>query len=256
MPPATPITSSPSDAVILNAPFRLELVPVPAGEFLMGSDPARDTFAQPDELPQRRVYLSVFTISKYEITNAQYAVFAQAAGLPFEYADGESDYPAVHMSWYEAVAFCDWLSQTSGHSVRLPTEAEWEKAARGTNGRLYPWGNSWDRAALNTCDGGVGRVTAVDAFSPAGDSPYGVSDMVGNVWEWTADWYSPTTYADQHDTSAPVENPTGPAEGTHRVLRGGSHFFRQSGTRAARRFKYIPASRCYDIGFRVVVADW
>lgn len=96
-------------------------------------------------------------------------------------------------------------------------------------------------------------MTAVHAFSPTGDSPYGVSDLAGNVWEWTAYWYDPATYADRASSNSTPHNPIGPAKGTHRVLRGGSHFFRQSGTRAARRFKYIPASRCYDIGFRVVV---
>lgn len=252
MPHTTPSTSS--DSIIISIPFHLELTRVPAGVFLMGSDPARDNFAQRDELPQHGVYVSAFYIGKYEITNAQYARFARDTGMPFEYSTGEDKHPAVHMSWHEAVAFCDWLSRTSGRTVRLPTEAEWEKAARGADGRMYPWGNAWDRTALNTSDGGVGRVTAVDAFSPGGDSPYGAGDMAGNVWEWTTDWYGANTYADRVTPDSMSQDPTGPASGTHRVLRGGSYYFRQSGTRAARRFKYIPASRCYDIGFRVVVA--
>lgn len=119
MPTATPAGSS--DAIFLAASCKVELVRVPAGEFIMDSDPACDNFAQPDEFSQHRVYLSAFAISKYEITNAQYAVFARVAALPFEYAAGEDDHPAVHMSWHEAVAFCAWLSQASGHSARLPT---------------------------------------------------------------------------------------------------------------------------------------
>ena len=249
------------DLLVIDVPFHLELMRVPAGEFMMGSDPARDNFAQPDELPQQSIYLSEFYIGKYEITKAQYTVFAHANDMPLELLEsaessvGKDDYPAVRMSWHEAVAFCAWVSQMSGRQVRLPTEAEWERAARGTAGQIYPWGDKWDKTALNTNDGGVGDTAAVHAFSPAGDSPYGVADMAGNVWEWTADWYGVTTYADRVNADASLNDPIGPASGTHRVLRGGSYYFRQSGTRAAKRFKYVPASRCYDIAFRVVVTD-
>lgn len=234
-------------ALTLDAPIRLELVHVPAGPFTMGSDPARDSFAQLDEMPQHRVTLRAYYIARYEVTNAQYVAFARARGIAFTPPAGKDGHPAVHMSWHEAVAFCDWLSAESGRAFRLPTEAEWEKAARGVDGRLYPWGDAWDRAALNSGDGDV---SPVQAHSPAGDSPYGAADMAGNVWEWTADWYQPDAYA----ARAAVIDPVGAPEGTHRVLRGGSHFFRQGGTRAAKRYKYIPTSRCYDIGFRVVMA--
>ena len=235
--------------------FNLELIRVPAGEFLMGSDPSRDNFAQPDELPQQRIYVSEFWIGKYGITKAQYAAYARANNVSFESSTDKDDYPAVRMAWPEAVAFCIWVSQMTGRHVRLPTEAEWEKAARGTVGQLYPWGDEWDRTALNCNDGGVGEVTSVVKHSPVGDSPYGVADMAGNVWEWTADWYGANAYAERANTDSEARNPIGPVCGTHRVMRGGSYYFRQGGTRAARRFKYIPASRCYDIGFRVVVGS-
>ena len=221
----------------------------------MGSDPVKDNFAQPDELPQHRVYVSEFFISKFEITHAQYAVYAQANNLPFEVHSAQANFPAVYVRWPEAMAFCEWLSQAIGKPVRLPTEAEWDKAARSTDGRLYPWGDQWDPTALNTSGDGASDAMPVDAHSPAGDSPYGAADMVGNVWEWTADWYAPDTYAERVMPFVKISDPTGPATGSHRVMRGGSHFFRQSGTRAARRFKYNPNYRCYDIGFRVVVAE-
>jgi len=220
----------------------------------MGSDPIRDKFAQPDEMPMHPVYLPEFHIGRYEITNRQFMIYAQNNGSDFEYADGRDDYPAVRISWEEAVAFCEWLSRSISRNVRLPTEAEWEKAARGTHGSLYPWGDTWDRTLLNSNDGGVGDITSVDRYSPIGDSPFGAADMVGNVWEWTADWYNENAYVERAKAGVSVQNPCDSADGTHRVLRGGSHFFRQKGTRTANRHKYIPRSRCYDIGFRIVVA--
>ena len=234
--------------------FQLELVRVPAGEFLMGTDPAKDNFSRPDEFPLHSVGVSEFYISKYEVTNTEYAAYARANGILFEFPAGRDEHPAVHEAWHQAVAFCKWVSDIIGREVRLPTEAEWEKAARGTDVRLYPWGNNWEPESLNCALGIGGETTPVTEHSPAGDSPYGVADTAGNVWEWVADWYDENTYADRVKSGLIVTDPTGPVTGTHRVLRGGSYYFRQGGTRAARRFKYIPASRCYDIGFRVVVS--
>ncbi len=114
------------DTLILDTPFYLAMVRVPAGEFIMGSDPNRDNFAQFDELPQHRVYVSEFYIGRYEVTNAQYMIYARVNGLPFEFPTGNDDHPVVHISWGETVGFCQWLSQVTGESVRLPTEAEWE----------------------------------------------------------------------------------------------------------------------------------
>jgi hypothetical protein len=141
-------TSSPSDHITITHPIHLELVRVPAGEFLMGSDPAKDKDAQSDEQPQHRVYVSEFFIGKYPITNEQYAVFVKAAKhrAPGHWDNGKipaekNNHPVVYISWDDAAAFCQWLSQASGQSFRLPTEAEWEKAARGADGWIYPWGN-------------------------------------------------------------------------------------------------------------------
>jgi formylglycine-generating enzyme required for sulfatase activity len=234
----------------LDRSIFIDFVHVPAGAFLMGSDPSKDNFAQPDEMPQHSVALSAFFIGRYPVTNAQYAAFAHSQGKPFDLRAGKENHPVVYASWEEAVAFCEWASQVTGHRIRLPSEAEWEKAARGDDGRLYPWGSAWDPRALNSADGGAGDVTPVDMHSPAGDSPYGAVDMVGNVWEWIADWYGSDVYEAAVKAGARID-PAGPDNGSHRVLRGGCHFFRQSGTRAARRFKYNPRYRCYDIGFRV-----
>jgi formylglycine-generating enzyme required for sulfatase activity len=241
------------DELALGDNETLHIVLVPGGEFSMGSDPAVDNFAQADEQPSHKVLVTEFWIGKYGVTNAQYAQFARAAGIDFSYRDGCERHPVVRITFDEARAFCDWLGQLNKRKVRLPTEAEWEKAARGADGRIYPWGNTWNPAALNSGIGGAGDIAPVDRHAPLGDSPYGASDLSGNVWEWIADWYSPTTYADRVANDFFIVDPKGPASGTHRVLKGGCHYLRQSATRSARRFRYVPAMRCYDIGFRVVV---
>ena len=136
------------DLLTIESPIHLELVRVPAGEFLMGSDPKVDKDASADEQPQHRLYLPEFYIGKYPVTNEQYAAFVKAArqAAPQHWKNGQipagkGDHPVVDVSWQDAVAFCRWLSQASGKAIRLPTEAEWEKAARGSDGRIYPWGN-------------------------------------------------------------------------------------------------------------------
>jgi formylglycine-generating enzyme required for sulfatase activity len=239
------------EILVIDSPIQLEFVRVPAGEFLMGTDPGKDKFARPDEQPQHRVFVSEFYIGRYEVTYAQYGAYARANGIALDIPEGKDNHPVVKVSWREAVLFCEWVSQATGRSVRLPTEAEWEKAARGTDGRLYPWGNEWNPSGLNSSEGGAVDTADVDKFSPAGDSPYGAADMVGNVWEWTADWFNPYVYEERVKAGLAVKDPTGPAEGTHRTTRGGSWYFRQSGARAAYRFKYAPGFRCYDVGFRV-----
>jgi formylglycine-generating enzyme required for sulfatase activity len=177
---------------------------IPAGEFTMGGN------AYDDEKPQRKVHLDGYWIYKHEVTVAQYRKFSQATGRDMPQAPDrgwKDNYAIVNVSWEDARAYADWAG------VALPTEAQWEKAARGTDGREYPWGNEWD---ASKCANSLSSTKPVGSY--AGDlSPYGLHDMAGNVWEWCADWYDSSYYAD-----ASKDNPTGPANGTARVLRGGS----------------------------------
>ncbi len=224
--------------IVLEEPIRLELIRIPAGEFLMGSDPAKDSQAFDGELPQPRVDLSEYYIGKYDVTNAQYQAFARATEYepPRDWEDGripvgKENHPVVHVSWHDAVAFCEWLSQKTGREFRLPTEAEWEKAARGTDGREYPWGNEPPTPDLCNFGMNVGHTTPVGQY-PKGASPYDVLDMVGNVWEWTDS---------QYDQSGP-----------RRVVRGGSYIHHAGREfRCAFRLDITPGSRHFDLGFRV-----
>ncbi len=250
------------------------MVYVPAGEFLMGSTDAeinavltrcshckREYFA--DELPQHTVYLDAFWIDRTEVTNAQYSKCVDAGtcraptacdwGDPTYGDASKADHPVVCVSWDDARTYCEWAG------ARLPTEAEWEKAARGTDGRLYPWGNTFDGSALNFCDrncelfwkdtsaeDGYAR-TAPAGHYPAGASPYGALDMAGNVWEWVNDWYDENYYS-----RSPDRNPTGPDSGEERALHGGSWGDYWYHTRAAHRHGHgvDPTFRSNYIGFR------
>jgi len=247
----------PPDLVTIMYPIHLELVRVPAGEFFMGSDPAKDKDAQQDEQPQHRVYVSEFFMGKYPVTNEQYAVFVKTTKyqVPGHWEKGKipagkGDHPVVRVSWDDAVAFCEWLSRESGRVFRLPTEAEWEKAARGTDGRIYPWGNQWDKTKLNSKEGGAGDTTPVGRYSPDGDSPYGAADMAGNVWEWCADRYDKKAYEQRVKTV--VKDPTGPSKGDYRVLRGGAFLNGASWARCAARFGDYRLYWFRDLGLRVV----
>jgi len=277
---------APLPAMRVNPKDGAEMVLVPAGEFLMGTSEQqlaawlaahptdeREWFA--DELPQRSVYLDAYYIYKTEVTVAQYRRFCQATGRQMapEPSWGWQDaHPIVNVTWADATAYADWAG------VALPTEAQWEKAARGTDGRLYPWGNAWpppvkagnfaDEACkrsgeymggwtfIDGYDDGYAETAPVGSF-PAGASPYGVLDMAGNVWEWCADWYDPSYYK-----TAPTRNPSGAPAGvasevlpgvavTGRVVRGGSwppggpRYFR-----CASRLSCGPADRADDCGFR------
>jgi formylglycine-generating enzyme required for sulfatase activity len=250
-----------SDPLIITEPIRMELVRVPGGKFLMGTtdEQIQDMLKRFDwakewrekgwfspEQPAGPVELAEFTIGKYPVTNAQYAAFAKATGRK-DAITGKDDHPVVNVSWDDAVAFAEWLSVQTGKLFRLPTEAEWEKAARGTDGRIYPWGDAWDPKKANTREGGAGRTTPVGQYSPGGDSPYGCADMAGNVWEWTSSLYRPYPYE-------PGDGREDLKAGGARVLRGGAYYDDPGGVRCACRFRDLPDYGSGDIGFRVVAS--
>jgi formylglycine-generating enzyme required for sulfatase activity len=246
------------DVLTITSPIHLELVRVPAGEFLMGSDPEKDERAYDDEQPQHTIDLPEFAIGKYPITNAQYAAFVQATGhrAPKHWEKGEipsgkGDHPVVYVSWDDAMAFCEWLSQETDKGFVLPSEAEWEKAARGTNGRIYPWGDEDPTADLCNFGKNVGDTTPVGNYSPKGDSPYGCADMAGNVWEWTRSLYKDYPY-DSEDGREDLD-----AGGdVRRVVRGGAFAYNTRVVRCAFRHRLDPNYRNRNYGFRVVVSPF
>ena len=260
-----------------------DMVFVPPGEFYMGA-PA-DSHGLPDEQPERRIYLAGFWIDRREVTNADYLDFVQATGhrSPMNAAQaatlwdaarpmpGIDDHPVVNVSWDDAVAFCRWRSK------RLPTEAEWEKAARGTDRRIYPWGDEWNQNLANSASYWAGRkvefsssvewdefwlrgegariskekgvkgeiLTLPVGSFPAGASPYGLLDMAGNAAEWVQDWYNPNYYKD-----APLSDPLGPEQGAIKGMRGGSWLKPAVSLRATDRDWGTMDSRPSGTGFR------
>jgi len=223
----------------------MTLVYVPAGEFTMGSD-----FGEMNEAPVHKVNLDAFWIDQTEVTNAMYAKCVQdgACNPPSSttsstrdsyYGNSEFDhYPVIYVSWNDAKAYCEWADR------RLPTEAEWEKAARGENAFIYPWGNDSLNNNLLNYNIAIGDTTEVGKY-PSGASPYGALDMAGNVWEWVADWYSDTYYA-----SSRASNPLGPDSGQYRVHRGGAWDSDDYSVRSARRSLIGPPGAGYNLGFR------
>ncbi len=273
------------------------MVLVPAGEFLMGSTttmieewskiddcgPNKQCNLE-DEFPQHPVMLDAFLIDKFEVTNARYFKFVQAAKHrpPVNPKDAQdrtrnlweggkvppsvANLPVVNVDWNDAKAYCEWAGK------RLPTEAEWEKAARGLDGKVFPWGSDWDRTLLNSASMWAARdllsyevwATWWDAKGfdlleaktlagmlkpggsfPGGASPYGAYDMAGNVSEWVADWAGPDFYQ-----ASPDRNPKGPDNGEKRTLRGGSWYNHANGVRTALRRAEYPTHRANTIGFR------
>ncbi|MBI3989799.1 MAG: SUMF1/EgtB/PvdO family nonheme iron enzyme [candidate division NC10 bacterium] len=221
-----------------------EMVLIPAGEFQIGSD-ANDSEALSNEKPRHKVYLDAYSIDKYEVTNALYKRFMEPTGraAPAYWYDDKLNgptQPVVGVSWHDADAYCKWAGK------RLPTEAEWEKAARGTDGRKYPWGDQWDASRANTEALKVGKTVAVGSY-PSGVSPYGVHDLAGNVWEWVQDWYDKEYYQ-----QSPDRNPQGPSSGQDKILRGGALFYRvPARVRTADRRHDAPDARyTAHVGFR------
>jgi formylglycine-generating enzyme required for sulfatase activity len=260
---ATPIAAPPADASIGDTWTRpadgAVMVYVPAGEFLMGSvdedidavldecsDCERSWFSH--EQPQHTVYLDAFWIDRTEVTNAQFRACVEAGACEESLTIGEQrrdapDLPVIWVDWYDAQDYAAWAGG------RLPTEAEWEKAARGTDGRIHSWGNSPPDCHKVNYEGCAGKPLPVGSL-PDGASPYGALDMAGNLEEWVADWWDTDYYA-----QSPLRNPQGPDSGSARVLRGAAFvddhwwFFR-----CAARFTGDPNRRIPFVGFRVVVA--
>ncbi len=220
-----------------------EMVPIPGGEFLMGQADGRD-----EEKPVHRVRVSAFRLGRCQVTNAEYDEFRHATGRAMTAFRAQPDFsgpaqPVVGVSWFDAVAYCDWLSAQSGGRVRLPTEAEWEFAARGGMAqRLYPWGDQpvFERAEYHTR-----WARAPEPVATAAPNAFGLFDMCENVHEWCTDWYDPGYY-----TVSPAEDPQGPAAGTRRASRGGAWRHHIKIARCAARSS-IPPEFCYaDYGFR------
>lgn len=242
--------TAPHSAPAAAANFFNDMVLVPAGEFIMGSDSEFD-----NEQPMRKVSLKPFYIDAFEVTNAEYKKFVDATGHPVPYVNAfwaepynwrngtyppdKADHPVVLVNWFDAAAFAKWAGK------RLPTEAEWEKAARGTEGLLWPWGNTWDINKCNIRESFYNMTQPVNRFE-SGKSPYGCYGMAGNVMEWVNDWYSENYYA-----NSPLKDPPGPAAGTMKVVRGGGWDSNVNlYARTAYRSFFQPNEKKAVIGFR------
>ncbi len=245
-----------------RTPFDPEMILIPAGEFVMGSDPRGAEFAPADEQPRHTLTLPAYYLAKTPVTNRQYLDFVQATGHhpPVYWADGafpdgQADHPVVSVSWYDALAYCRWLASVTNRPYTLPSEAEWEKAARGTDGRIYPWGNLWDGKRCNTYENRRNATTPVTAY-PLGASPYGVLDMLGNVWEWTrslwGDGELEPQYKYPYDPTDGRENMEAGVN-VRRVLRGGSFNYTRDTARCACRNRLRPDSVAWYVGFRVAL---
>lgn len=276
-------TDSPSDTQFPpKLSVTIDMILIPAGEFEMGQNPdtgleecqklfepwpnregkkcKRNGFE--DEEPVHLVYLDDYYIDKFEVTTADYQLCVEVGACDppkssstYSHEDYYrnpkfADYPVVYISWFDAKSFCEWRGS------RLPTEAEWEKSARGTDGRIYPWGNSFDGSIGNFCDRDYEFIDGFKdnspvGYYPEGTSPYGVMDLAGNAWEWVADWYGFNYFS-----SSPGENPQGPPDGSQRVLKGGTR--RCEGfydVRAADRIGWFPEFKYDYIGFRCAVSS-
>jgi formylglycine-generating enzyme required for sulfatase activity len=239
---------------IIYRPIDMEdyWVAIPAGEFQMGGSPQTSLSEcqkyysdcnindSDDSAPVHSIMLDTFEIGRFEVTNKQFTQCVNA-GICTGMSDVDVDrllHPVTNITWHEAITYCKWVGG------RLPTEAEWEKAARGTDGRVYTWGNDLVNSNLANYGNNVGDTSKVGSY-PSGVSPYGIYDMAGNVWEWVMDWHSNTYYQ-----NSPKSNPLGPDTGTNRVLRGGAWSGNEIGVISFSRHGYLPLDTYINIGFR------
>jgi serine/threonine-protein kinase len=228
----------------------MEMLSIPDGSFLMGA-----RFGKPHEKPERSVTLKGFWIDRTEITNAAYSVCVEAGSCQLSevYPEhynlnriiplGNGKLPVVDITWNQARTYCEWAGR------RLPTEAEWEKAARGTDGRRYPWGERWATCSLANFKGCADQPVPAGNY-PEGASPYGALEMAGNVWEWTADDYSGDTFAQSTEG-----NPAKPDTANYKVIRGGSFEDSRFRVTTTTRTWLKADSRGYDLGFRCAYQD-
>ena len=252
----------------LPADDLLGFVEIPAGPFLMGSDRSRDSQAGPDEMPQHRVELPAFWMARFPVTVGQFRCYVQATGTTIEDEIGlrePATRPMTTVGLDEAVAYCAWLDRELRSwpglpvklkdalvrgKVTLPSEAEWEKAARGADGPIYPWGDKWNQERANTSKAGIGSTSAVGCFR-SGKSPFRCEDMSGNTWEWTRSLYQPYPYPAEAKGRAKREAQGGD---DRRMVRGASFVDYHGLARSACGSCPPPGVRGYDLGFRVVVS--
>jgi formylglycine-generating enzyme len=248
-PPAEEASIPEPDSIASEDPLPEEMVTIPSGPFVRGTMDGGF-----DEQPQRIIHLNTFSIDRYEVTNHQYQQFVLAtghrkAGPPSRYAKSigkmrGTNQPAVYVSWDDANEYCRWKGK------RLPTEAEWEKAMRGSDGRLWPWGNQEKPNGANWARVQDGHEVSARVGSFSMDkSPYGVMDGAGNVMEWVADWYQESYYKE-----SPEKDPPSPEFGTYRVMRGGGYTTTGSDVRITSRSKMVPDFRDETIGFRCAIS--
>jgi toxoflavin biosynthesis protein ToxD len=258
------------DEITEAAPDKhLEMITIPAGEFVMGTSEAqvrrlltKEDWAQEwhdkqlfkVEQPQHRVYVATFAICIVPVANIDYHRFVWETGhrtprywVGFQYPEGQQDQPVVEVSMEDAKAYCAWLNKNTGKTYRLPTEAEWEKAARGPDTRIYPWGQDFDPWRCNTLESGKRSTTAVGSYSPSGDSPYGVRDMAGNVWEWTTSLEMPYPYKAD-------DGREDPASTNVRVIRGGAWYYSRKLARCSAREGVKPTYISASVGFRLAIS--
>jgi toxoflavin biosynthesis protein ToxD len=242
---------------------QLDMVIIPKGHFIMGSIPTLDQEAFDEETPMHIIYLTDYYLSCTPITNDQYALFIAATHYSSPEGwhgkvppHGKERHPVVNVNWEDSSAYCRWLSTTTGDAYRLPSEAEWEKGARGVNALVFPWGNAWEPYRCNTLEADLRSTVSVDNFQK-GNSPYGLLDMAGNIFEWTN-----TLWQEEGLNSNPFRYPYDPDDGREvaakneraiRIARGGSFLRNRRYARCSSRMRFRATTRNPDTGFRVAM---